>query len=94
MTGAGSDPRDRFFPESLCHDCAAPPRYIVNSRGSIFLFCPLFKRYPPQPVRACEKFVPRPPTAGLDPAGESGPRDARPSESPQGPDEPGKKKNR
>jgi hypothetical protein len=94
VTDAGPHPRDRFFPESLCHDCAAPPRYIVNSRGSIFLFCPVFKRYPPQPVRACEKFVARTPAAGKDPAGASGPRDARPTESPQGPDEPGEKKNR
>ena len=54
-----SDPRDVFYPDSLCHDCGAPPRFIRNRRGSIFLFCPLFKRYPPQPVRACEKFVPK-----------------------------------
>ncbi|HYB53160.1 MAG TPA: hypothetical protein VEG84_04770 [Thermoanaerobaculia bacterium] len=51
--------RERFFPDSLCHDCAAPPRFIVTSRGSIFLHCPLWRRYPPQPVRDCEKFTPR-----------------------------------
>jgi hypothetical protein len=67
MTEPGPDPRDRFFPDSLCHDCAAPPRYIVNSRGSTFLFCPIFKRYPPQPVRNCEKFVPRPPATEPEP---------------------------
>lgn len=56
-----ADVRERFFPDSLCHDCAAPPRFIRNRRGSTFLYCPLFKRYPPQPVRQCEKFVPKPP---------------------------------
>ena len=49
---------DLPFPDSLCHRCAAPPRYIRTAR-STFLYCPIFKRYPPQPVRACEKFVPR-----------------------------------
>lgn len=68
MTGGGPDPRDHFFPDSLCHDCGAPPRYITNDRGSTFLFCPLFKRYPPQPVRECEKFLPR--AAPLVPPGE------------------------
>jgi hypothetical protein len=68
MTDPGPELRERFYPESLCHDCAAPPRYIVNSRGSIFLFCPLFKKYPPQPVRECEKFVPRSPAGKTDPA--------------------------
>jgi hypothetical protein len=47
-----------LFPDSLCHDCAAPVRYVTNDRGSTFLYCPLFKRYPPQPVRSCEKFAP------------------------------------
>ena len=51
--------RKRFFPDSLCHDCSAPPRFVTSDRGSTFLFCPVFKRYPPQPVRACEKFTPR-----------------------------------
>jgi len=64
-----SDLRERFFPDSLCHDCGAPPRLLVTSRGSIFLFCPLFRRYPPQPVRSCEKFLPKSeaegPVAGL-----------------------------
>lgn len=25
----------------------------------MFLYCPILKRYPPQPVRACEEFVPK-----------------------------------
>jgi hypothetical protein len=51
---AGSVP----FPDSLCHRCAAPPRYIKTER-STFIYCPILKRYPPQPVRDCEAFVPR-----------------------------------
>jgi hypothetical protein len=46
------------FPESLCHLCAAPPRFIRTER-STFLFCPILKRYPPQPVTACGEFVPK-----------------------------------
>ena len=61
MAPPDPDLRERFFPESLCHDCAAPPRFITSGRGSTFLFCPIFKRYPPQPVRACEKFLPKAP---------------------------------
>ena len=57
--GAPAPPRETFFSDSLCHDCAAPPRFTVSDRGSVFLWCPLWKKYPPQPVRACEKFVPR-----------------------------------
>jgi hypothetical protein len=45
------------FPDSLCHVCAAPVRYVRNDRGSVFLFCPLFRRYPPQPVLRCDRFV-------------------------------------
>ena len=56
--------RERLFPESLCHVCAAPVRYVTNDRGSTFLYCPIFKRYPPQPVRACEKFAPIRPAPG------------------------------
>ena len=51
------------FPDSLCHVCAAPPKYVRTSR-SIFIFCPLFRRYPPQPVSACPKFIPRDPASG------------------------------
>ncbi len=48
------------FPESLCHRCAAPPRYVTSDRGSVFIYCPLLQRYPPQPVLACALFVSRP----------------------------------
>ncbi|MCL4820387.1 MAG: hypothetical protein KJ067_14680 [Vicinamibacteria bacterium] len=48
----------RPFPGSLCHSCAAPPRYVTTDRGSVFIHCPLLKRYPPQPVVRCEAFVP------------------------------------
>jgi hypothetical protein len=49
------------FPESLCHRCAAPPRY-VRSATSLFILCPLLpQKYPPQPVRACPLFTPRTP---------------------------------
>jgi hypothetical protein len=47
------------FPDSLCHRCAAPPKYIKTAR-SIFIYCPIFKRYPPQPVRQCDRFIPKP----------------------------------
>jgi uncharacterized protein (TIGR00290 family) len=41
------------FPESLCHTCAAPPKY-VRTATSTFVLCPLLpKKYPPQPVRTC-----------------------------------------
>jgi len=47
------------FPESLCHQCAAPPRYVRSAR-STFILCPLLpNKYPPQPVRRCELFVAR-----------------------------------
>jgi hypothetical protein len=48
------------FPSSLCHACAAPPRHVTTDRGSTFIYCPILKRYPPQPVRSCEAFLPRP----------------------------------
>jgi len=44
------------FPESLCHSCAAPPRYVTTDRGSVFVYCPLYQRYPPQPVSFCELY--------------------------------------
>lgn len=51
------------FPSSLCHRCAAPPRYITSARGSVFIMCPLLpNKYPPQPVRSCSLFRPRPPS--------------------------------
>ena len=55
---APADERSLPFPDSLCHACAAPPKYVRTTR-SIFIFCPLFRRYPPQPVTECPKFVPR-----------------------------------
>jgi hypothetical protein len=48
------------FPESLCHACAAPPRYVTSDRGSVFIYCPVFQKYPPQPVLSCSAFRPRP----------------------------------
>jgi len=46
------------FPESLCHSCAAPPRYVRSDRGSVFIHCPILKKYPAQPVRSCPAYVP------------------------------------
>jgi hypothetical protein len=48
------------FPDTLCHSCAAPPRYVTSDRGSVFIYCPIFKRYPPQPVHACTAYAPKP----------------------------------
>lgn len=49
------------FPESLCHRCAAPPRYVQGGR-SVFILCPLLPaKYPPQPVLRCPLFRPREP---------------------------------
>ncbi len=54
------------FPESLCHKCAAPPRY-VESKTSVFIMCPLGgptapagkpDKYPRQPVVRCPLFRP------------------------------------
>jgi len=47
----------RPFPKSLCHRCAAPPQYI-HTKNSTFIRCPILKKYPPQPVLACDAFVP------------------------------------
>jgi len=64
-TSGGEDDVDRRpFKTSLCHRCAAPPQYIHTER-STFIRCPIFKRYPPQPVLACEAFAP---AAGAEPA--------------------------
>jgi hypothetical protein len=50
---------DLPFPESLCHRCAAPPRY-VRTGNSTFILCPLLpEKYPRQPVRSCPLFRPR-----------------------------------
>jgi hypothetical protein len=54
------------FPESICHGCAAPPRY-VQTATSVFILCPLLPgKYPPQPVRSCSLFVPKPGGSGGD----------------------------
>jgi hypothetical protein len=47
------------FPESLCHRCAAPPRY-VRTATSVFIWCPLVPdHYPRQPVLACPLYRPK-----------------------------------
>jgi len=46
------------FPESLCHSCSAPPRYVKSDRGSVFIHCPILQRYPPQPVIRCGEYRP------------------------------------
>ncbi len=49
------------FPTSLCHRCAAPPRY-VRTKTSTFILCSLLpNKYPPQPVLRCSLFRPRVP---------------------------------
>jgi hypothetical protein len=54
------EPRRLPFPDSLCHRCAAPPRY-VETATSTFILCPLMpKKYPLQPVHACDLFRQRP----------------------------------
>ena len=47
----------RPVPESLCHRCGAPPRLVTSDRGSVFIYCPILARYPPQPVVECDAFV-------------------------------------
>jgi hypothetical protein len=48
------------WPDSLCHKCAAPPRY-VKTQSSVFILCPLLpEKYPRQPVKSCALFRPRP----------------------------------
>ena len=46
------------FPESLCHQCAAPPKYVRTER-STFVRCPLVaEKYPRQPVLDCPLYRP------------------------------------
>lgn len=46
------------FPTSLCHSCAAPPKY-VRTQTSLFILCPLIpEKYPRQPVLHCPYFRP------------------------------------
>jgi hypothetical protein len=50
---------DLPYPDSLCHRCAAPPRYIQTAT-SVFILCPIVpEKYPRQPVRQCPYFRPR-----------------------------------
>jgi hypothetical protein len=47
------------YPTSLCHRCAAPPRY-VRTTTSIFIMCPILpNKYPPQPVVRCTAYKPK-----------------------------------
>ncbi len=49
------------YPDSLCHRCAAPPRYVRAPRVT-YILCPLLERkYPEQPVRRCSLFKPKDP---------------------------------
>jgi hypothetical protein len=44
------------YPQSLCHRCGAPPKY-VQTKTSVFIMCPLLaNKYPPQPVLQCPMF--------------------------------------
>ena len=44
------------FPNSLCHTCAAPPRY-VRTPSATFILCPLLPlKYPQQPVLHCHLY--------------------------------------
>ncbi|HEX9102239.1 MAG TPA: GNAT family N-acetyltransferase [Polyangia bacterium] len=46
------------FPESLCHRCAAPPKYVRSAR-STFVLCPLLaEKYPRKPVVSCPLYRP------------------------------------
>ena len=65
-TGGEDEVNRKPFPDSLCHVCAAPPHYIHTER-STFIRCPILKRYPPQPVLACEAFRPAQETDGSSP---------------------------
>lgn len=57
---------DLPFPTSLCHRCAAPPRY-VKTQTSTFILCPLLPRkYPPQPVVRCALYRPSGPSSEPD----------------------------
>jgi hypothetical protein len=53
VPGTAGAPRPLPFPDSLCHSCAAPPRY-VRTHSATYILCPLLAvRYPRQPVREC-----------------------------------------
>lgn len=57
--GESMAPQALPFPSSLCHGCAAPPRYVRTDKGAVFMLCPILKGYPPQPVHSCDSFLPR-----------------------------------
>ena len=57
--GEGQGEETVPFPDSLCHACAAPPRLIRTAKAT-YIFCPIFKKYPGQPVRSCPEFRPKP----------------------------------
>ena len=75
MTRVGKDTTGATMP-TLCESCQQV-RQIRTAR-STFLLCQLaitnvaFPKYPPQPVRACHLFKPRPPQAGPDSDGSAG----------------------
>ncbi len=51
------------FPDSICHRCDAPPKYVRTER-SVFILCPRMpEKYPRQPVAVCSGFRPREPAA-------------------------------
>jgi hypothetical protein len=61
------------FPDSLCHRCAAPPRYVRSAR-SVFILCPLLpEKYPRQPVLQCALFVARDADEAAEASSEGGP---------------------
>jgi len=31
---------------------------VTSDRGSVFIYCPIFERYPAQPVTVCPEYVP------------------------------------
>lgn len=49
---------DQPFPESQCHSCGAPPKYVRTER-SVFIRCPLVpEKYPRQPMTNCPLWRP------------------------------------
>jgi hypothetical protein len=37
---------------------------VTSDRGSVFIHCPVLKKYPPQPVRECAEYRPASRNAG------------------------------
>jgi hypothetical protein len=44
------------FPDSQCHSCEER-RYVRSVRGAFILCLVLPQKYPPQPMRACPRFI-------------------------------------